>query len=174
MAPLPPESTLRYKVEYGVNAQVHTMEVRATGAESPSTFGTHLDAVLTALAPLLFQVNIVQVSVAVAGSTIFNPVTTGIESNTYGTGAGNAYNIPFSFSFVGRTSGGRRSRFVVYGANLLDNTYRVDDTEEPDVGTVATLINSYTNAWIGIDGLKPVWKSYANMSVNAYWQRHRR
>jgi hypothetical protein len=56
-----------------------------------------------------------EVQFAASGSNIFNPVVTGIEGNSYGSGGVSAPNAAFFLSFVGRTSGGRRARLFVFG-----------------------------------------------------------
>ena len=172
--PLPhldPDNTARYKVFYTVSAYQHTSEVRV-GIVSPSAFGTAFGTFLGDLAPNLYATTIDSVEYAGAGTTVFFPVTTGIEGITYGSGSAvvpgeNAY----FYDFSGRTSGGRRMRAFQYGAKTLGGDYRFAAGEDTDLDAALAVIVGEASMWLGIDGVKPVMKSYINAGVNSYWQR---
>lgn len=169
MAPLNPNNTPRFKVEYTVNGQGHTMEFRSSA--SPSAIGTFVDDLLTALGNKIFALIIGVVTYAPSASNIFNPVTTGIEGNTYGSGAGAVVDVPKYFNFIGRSTGGRRVRFAVFGAGIDGADYRVYGSEDTNIDDALTVVDGFSANLQAIDGLTPVWKPYVNMGYNAYWQR---
>lgn len=171
MAPLPHNNTPIYFVDYSVGGETHTMEVRAAAPVSPSTFGTNMNAFLDAIDALFNQITILGVRFQAAGTNFSNPVVTGIEGNVYGSGAGTDDQVPIALNFVGRSSGGRRVRLMVFGFKFGLSGYRLSSVESPEVASGVALLNSTPNMFLAIDGVDPVWYPYANSLVNAYWQR---
>ena len=171
MAPLPPESTARFKVFYTSVGHQHSMEVRSAG--SPSAVGTFLDDYFTGLGFLIYSTVIDEVQFAANGSTIFNAVTTGIEGNVYtGAGSGTVASEAAQFiSFIGRTSGGRRLRMYTFGATSTAVDFRYVAGENATVDAVVAILVAAGGLLLGIDGGTPVWKNYANAGVNAHWQK---
>jgi len=171
MAPLNPNNTERYRVFYTVGGHQHTQEIR-TDTISPSAVGAYITSYYTAITTKLHALVIDQVQYAPSGSNIFNGVTTGVEGDTYGSGAPavpgeNAY----YFDFVGRSTGGRRMRFAQFGAIALGGDYRFIAGEDAALDAALVVIATPADAWLAIDGIKPVMKSYINAGVNSYWQR---
>jgi hypothetical protein len=172
MAPLPPENTPRFKIFYTVGGRQHVQQVR-TGVMSPSAFGTLMDEYYTELDGSIYETTIDDVQFAADGSNIFNSVTTGIENNTYGTGtAGVEGEDAYFYDFIGRSSGGRRVRFTQFGAKALGSDYRFSTGDDPNLDDALAVIDGATSAFVAIDGVTAVWKSYINAGVNAYWQRN--
>jgi hypothetical protein len=169
MAPLPPNSTARFKVFYTSVGEQHTLQVRS--ADSPAAVGLNVDDLFTALSPKLFATVIDEVQFAASGSNVFNSVTTGIEGNTYGTGAGSITNVPLYIDFVGRSADGRRVRASVFGANDTGTDFRYVAGESAAIDAAVAALQAPANHWLTIGGLEPVWKNYANGGFNAYWQR---
>jgi len=171
MAPLPPESTARYFVDYSVGGVEHTFQVRFDGVTSPSAFGDTLNALLNTIDTQLYQITINQVRFAADGSNVSNPVVSGIEGNTYGTGAPADNERADFLNFVGRTTGGRRVTMAIYGLNAVDDGFRSNAAEDPDVEAAVDILNGEEGLFLGIDGLNPVWKPYVNNAASGYWQR---
>lgn len=170
MAPLPVNNTPCFEVFYTVVGHQHSALIR-TGVISPATLGTLIDALWTSLSPILKATTIDVVTYRPAGSTVSNPVTTGVEGNTYGSGAGTPIYVPAYYDFVGRSSGGRRCRFTVFGASIDGADFRFQAGENVNIDVAQTVIAGAAQAWYAIDGIKPTWYSYVNAGVNAYWQR---
>jgi hypothetical protein len=171
MAPLPPESTARFKVFYTNVSHQHTLEVRSAG--SPSAVGTFLDSFFTDLGGLIYSTVIDEVQFAANGSNIFNAVVTGIEGNVY-TGAGSgtlAFEAAQYLSFIGRSSGGRRCRWYVFGCTVNGGDYRFVSGENAGVDACVADLTGAGSLILAIDGLVPSWKSYANAGANAHWQK---
>jgi len=169
MAPLPPESTPRFRVHYTTIGKQHSFEIRSH--DSPSFIGGFLTSFLGALDPVMYASSIDFVDFAADGSNVFNPVTTGAESLTWGTGAGTTASIPSYVNFIGRTSGGRRVRLAVFGLGVDAVDYRFLNTENADIDAARAVLVSAGALLRGIDDLTPIWKTYVNAGVNAYWQK---
>jgi len=145
------------------------MQVRSH--DSPLAVGLNVDDLFTALSGKLFATIIDEVQFAVDGSNVFNTVVSGIEGNTYGSGAGIETNVPMFINFIGRSSDGRRVRVSVFGANSPGVDFRFVAGEDADVTAAIAALNAPANHWVTIGDLEPFWKSYANAGWNAYWQR---
>jgi len=171
MTPLPPSNTARYKVFYVNQTVTHVVDVRSTPA-SPSAFGLVMDALFTALGPILALTTVTDVQFAASGSNIFNSVGAGLAGNTYGSGTPTVAGAPEFVSFVGRTSGGRRWRMFIFGINAIAAVdYRFAPGEDANVDNAISVIDGASGIFLGIDGLKPTIYTYANAGVNAYWQK---
>jgi len=172
MAPLPPNSTPRYKIFYTGNGVQHSQEWRSH--LSPLAFTSMVEAFWDAMDPLLFATTIDDVQFAADGSNIFNSVTSGIVGNTYGSGSTTITNLPNFISFIGRSSDGRRLRVYWYNTNAIGVDFRFVAGENADIDATIAALVSAAGGIVTIGDLAPVWKSYANAGLNAYWQRNAR
>jgi hypothetical protein len=139
--------------------------------ESPFTIGVFFADFVDNAGPLLYASELDFVDFAASGSNVFNPVTTGVEAHAWGTGAGADINIPSYVDFIGRTSGGRRVRYALFGLGINSDDYRFIAGESADVDNAIDALVSAGTSLRGIDDNTPVWKRYANAGINAYWQR---
>lgn len=167
MAPLLPSNTPRFRFVYTTVGHQHTFEMRSL--ISPAAMGTLVHQLLTALSNNLYDLVLDLVNWAPAGSNIFNPVITGIEGNHYGLGVAAADVVPFFVNFIGRSSGGRRNRIMLFGAKSLGIDYRFVAGEDPDIDAAVAILQGAAINTLAIDGLPTVWKSYVNAGVNAHW-----
>jgi hypothetical protein len=89
----------------------------------------------------------------------------------YGIVGGTVDSVPVALNFIGRSPGGRRVRLELfsYGGGL--STYRLTSAESTPVLNAIAILNGTAGTFQAIDGLDPVWYPYANVLVNAYWQR---
>lgn len=172
MAPLLPSNTARFRINYSAVGLQHSHQVRSTA--SPAAVGTFVAALHNALNNTMFIHTITSVDFAASGSDIFNPVTTGIEGTTYGTGAGAEFNEPWAITFVGRTSGGRRARMAIFGMTTLGSNYRIGPGEIANVDNAIGVLQAAGANCLAIDGLVPVWRTYANVQVNDHWVKETR
>jgi hypothetical protein len=169
MAPLPANSTPRFRVHYSNAGEGHVMDIRSH--DSPLALGLNVDDLLTALSPLLLLTTVETVEFAASGSNVFNLVTSGIETNTYGSGAGGVQSPSNYINFIGRSSDGRRVRLAVFGVNNVAQDYRWNPGDNSNVDAAIAALNVAANHFVTIGDIKPVWKSYANAGFNAYWQK---
>lgn len=182
MAPLPVNATGRYWVDYLANGREHSVMFRYDGSEldgAPTTaFIAEVSDFLQAMEALMpLDWAILGARASAPGTTISLPVTA--PAAVTGTWTVQAAEAPAFLTFVGRTSGGRRSRVTLLGtgvspagegASYVD--YRVLASE---LTTVATAIAQLEEgSFVGIDGLPITWYPYANSGYNAYWQREMR
>lgn len=175
MAPLPVESTARYVVHYSSGLNEHTQLWRSGGPASPSAMATFLDAVWTALDGLLFAATITDLVFYANGSVVGNPVVApAFVGQTYGVnGTPSNTNQALYLDFIGRSAGGRRVRQAFFSPSSLDQTWRFKPGESANVDAAQALIDANADL-VAIDGLPVVWKTYANVGFNAYWQRANR
>jgi len=169
MAPLPPSSTPRYRVHYTTCGKQHTFQMRSH--QSPTEIGILIQDFLTALDAVCFASIIDFVDFAADNSDIFNSVTTDAESFTWGTGIGSVTNVPNFMNFIGRSTGGKRVRIAVFGLDTSAVDYRFIAGENADVDNGNAVLTAAGDILRCIDDLQPVWKSYVNAGVNAYWQK---
>jgi len=169
VAPLPANNTARFRIFYTLGGEQHSLQIRS--AQSPAVVGADVDNLLTSLGTAIYNLVIDFVEFSAVGSTVFNPVTTGIEGNTYGGGSPTAESRAYALNFIGRTPGGRRVRIMVFGPTTLGGDYRFIAGEGASIDAgVAALVAAGSHI-LGIDGQTPVWKTYVNSLVNAHWQK---
>jgi hypothetical protein len=169
MAPLPPNGTPRYKVNYTITSFQHSFQVRSH--VSPSAIGTFLDAFLTALADALYGLIVQTVEFAADGSDIFLPVATGIEGNVYSVGSPTVTEVPHFYGFIGRSAAGRKWHLDVFGARTLGIDYRLNAGENADVDAAIAVLQGAGATLVGIDDAVVTVYGYANCGANAHFQR---
>lgn len=169
MAPLPPNSTPRFKVYYTNAGTQHVMDVRSH--DSPSALGVDIADVLTGMGSVLLGTTVDYVEFAADNSNVFNIVVTGIEGTTYGSGSGSIDSPAKYVNFIGRSSDGRRTRLMVLGCTSVPSDFRWSAGDSAAIDNVIAALNASTNGFVTIGDIKPVWKSYANAGYNAYWQK---
>jgi hypothetical protein len=112
------------------------------------------------------------VAVALEGSDVLNPVA----GLTPVTGTGSAITdpaLPRSLGFAGRASSGRKVKCFLYGFSFTD--VGLIDTWEQEPITISELqgfqglLNSQSDFWLAIDGLKPVWYDRFTMTFNDHY-----
>lgn len=168
MAPLSPSNTPRFRFHYTQDAHQHAFQVRSH--ESPSTVGAMMNGFLLALGVVIYSQVLDYVDFAPSGSDIFNPVTTGYEGHAYGSGAPlSPASDAWAFTFLGRSSGGRRTRIAIFGASYLGLNYRVSAGENAQIDAAIAVLVAQGAQHRCIDDLAPVWKSYADVQVNDHW-----
>jgi len=169
MAPLPPNNTPRFKVNYVVTLDEHSFQVRSHA--SPSAIGALIDGFLTELADACYGIIISTVEFAADGSDIFLPVTTGIEGNVYSTGSPANDQRPWFYGFQGRSAAGKKWHLDIFGARSLGSNYRVTGGEIPEVDAAILALQSFGTNLVGIDDAEVTVYNYANAGVNAHFQR---
>jgi hypothetical protein len=171
MAPLPPNSTRRYFLNYTVGGLQHTLQMRTVEAVTDAGAAFALDQFMDILSPALFLVTINNLERANLGSNIRNVIPwTG--NLTYGIAPQDDHDRPNFISFVGRSPGGRRVRATVFGWNGPDDAnYRYVQGENVQVDNAYAHLNLASGTWIAVDGQEALFHLYGNYGFNAYWQR---
>jgi hypothetical protein len=169
MAALPPSNTPRFKFHYTVGLYSHTTELRTP--VSPTVAGLVMNNVWTALGPLVYTTVLDFVEFAASGSNVFNPVTTTYEGATYGTGVGGVGSVPSYLNFIGRSTGGRRNRIMIFGTKAFGDNFRYSAGEDANIDAALAAFNSSASNIYAIDGLPTVFKTYVNAGVHSHWQK---
>lgn len=179
MAPLPPESTPRYFVDYTANGRPHTMQFRyASPVDGPPPETPFIARVATVLADLAeflpSDFNVLGARYAVQGSNVTLP--TAAPASPTGLQTPRPAEAPAFIGIPGRTATGRRYRFYVLGVGVSPAAvgagtanYRLTAAESSDIAAV--IANLAGAPFVGIDGEPISYKSYANLGYNGYWQR---
>src|SRR5215207_4897054 len=174
LPPLPPSNTIRYFADYSTATVSHTAIIRANAVASPANIGALLNSIFTSFSNVASAITFHTLRVAVVGSDVTNPVVSGFEGTIYGAGGESEASRVTSLNFVGRSSGGRRVRFSLFGYTGPISSWRLTNSENVNVAAINATMVSAVNSFYSIDGIKPLWYPYANVSFNAYWQKELR
>ena len=167
MAPLDPKSTPRFRIHYSTVTTEHTLQLRSQA--SPGVVGGIIDDFFLALGDAVSSRTNLFTEFAPTGSDVFNPVTTGFEGQLYGTITGDPETNAWAYTFIGRSSGGRRTRIAVFGALFLGSDYRIESSVSPTVAAAIAVLTANGSNIVCIDGLTPIWKAYVDVQVNDHW-----
>lgn len=182
-----PNYTARYRVRYSVGGAVHTCQLRVEPAAQTITGVSTIGAAVftdlfTALSSLLSDdFTILGADAAVQDSDIFLPA----DALPVGAGSlGQTIDLgyrPLNLSFVGRSSVGGRAVFRVFGvatnpmgAPTIENDYRLTSAESVPIASATNALNLASGVLLANDGANVTWYPYANINVNAYWQKRAR
>jgi hypothetical protein len=171
MAPLSPDHTPRYFLDYTTCGFEHTLMCRTDSGVDPADVSAVIAAFLAAIGGSFRQLDIVDFRFADAGTNITVPVTWG-GAASYGSGSGSPYESAHYMDFIGRGSTGRRVRVAVFGMinSSAGGDYRLIPSESGVVAAAIAELTSDAQMFLDIDFTVPVWKNYANVGVNAYWR----
>jgi hypothetical protein len=169
MTALNPNNTPRFKFGYTGGLNDHTFELRSH--LSPAAIGAHVNLWLTALSPRMHAITLNTCQFAAAGSNIFNTVTCGFEGTVYGSGTPITQEAPNYIDFIGRSTGGRRTRITMFGVSGLGTDFRWAAGEDAAVDAAIALLVGFGSDLRAIDDIAPVWKPYANAGVNSHWTK---
>lgn len=167
LPPLNPNNTARYRVNYDINGNGHSFQIRSLS--SPAAIGAHINSYFTALNPLLYALTVTTVEFAAAGSDVYNLVVTGAEGSAFGATVQPVNVIPLAINFIGRTPGGRRVRRATFGVNSNGLNFRFAPGESIAVDAAISQLAAAGSLILGIDGQTPVWKTYANTKYFDHW-----
>lgn len=172
MAPLSPSNTPRFRVHYTTIAKNHTFQLRSHS--SPAALGFFIGNFLATFGGAVAPITVDLVDWAPTGSDVFNPVSTGIEGGTYGAGTFTDEMAAWTYTWVGRTSGGRRSRISIFGAIFLGGNYRILPSESANLANALAVLNGNSANIVAIDDLPIVWHSYVDTNANDHWVKQAR
>jgi hypothetical protein len=173
VAPINPNNTPRFRAHYTTIGHQHSVQLRSAG--SPFAIGVFLGSYFDAFGLTAADITVDFVDWAPAGSDVFNPVTVGIEGTTYtGDPAAVDHSAAWAYTFIGRTSGGKRVRMAQFGALYLGTDYRFIAGESSPLDNVINILQGAGSLLLGIDGLTPLWKDYCDVQVNDHWVKRLR
>lgn len=175
MAPVNPNNTRRYWLDYEGVMGKHSFQVRTGGGVTDATVVTALQNFLNPLLAVIHN-SVVFNSLrrADAGTNVSNPVPWSIITGASAT-ALLPPNYPRFISFIGRSGFNRRVRIYLYGTTIgITDDYRLNFSESSAVEAAVAYLNSVACPFVSIDGFDPVWKAYANQGYNSYHERKRR
>jgi len=175
MAPLPHNNTDLVIVDYSQGPRNHSFEVRVDTLSEIEAIETVIGAFLVAVGGLVGAAEITAVRGQAAGSNISLPFPiSSLVGTTFGVGTTNNETVPFFLNFVGRSTGGRRVSLALFGKSGSLSDYRLTSSEETEIAAAVAILNGSEGTFLAIDDLPAIWYPYANVGVNAYWQRKQR
>ena len=171
LAPINPNNTQRYWVDYTTCGEQHSLQCRAVSTVTDADAGATMAAFLNAVSVWTRLITIDGFRRAAPGSNVTTSVTWP-GSATYGSGAGSHYETAQYVDFIGRGPTGRRVRASVFGVNFssLGGDYRISSAESPAVAAAIAELTSDAEIFVDVEYEIPVWHPYANCGVNAYWR----
>lgn len=179
MAPLPPNSTGVYFVDYATNGIQHTLQVRYSPTAGIDGAAGYAELFINALASVRHNDwSIIGARVRPAGSNITLPaLPPSLEGAGTGTSLAPFYNPRF-VSFIGRgVVDGRRVRVNVFGLAVpQDDDYRLTGPLGSPWSTAIAVLEaaSAAGSFITIGGSDVEWYDYVNIGFNSYWERQAR
>lgn len=171
MAPILPNNTARYFLDYSVAGKGHTFQVRCDPEATDGDAIANIDAFMDIVGAFCYPITVEGFRFQQAGSDVsYDVAWTG--SAGWGTGTAIPANSAQFYDFVGRDTAGVRVKLSVFGAGLVTSggDYRIVDSEAGWVSdALDSLVSDATFFWT-VGGGIPVWKSYVNCGINAYWR----
>lgn len=174
MAPLPQSNTQRWYYTYQNAFNEHVMIVRGDTTATIEDADALIGNMLSGIGGLFVESVITGVEHSAQGSNLRFPVVSERTSDTFGTGVGTIEQDSSQLTFVGRTIGGRRTRFTIFGYSGASSAWRVTSAENSAIGAVANLFSADGPVPVGIDLFPAVWHQYANVNVNDHWVKEAR
>jgi len=173
MAALPSNNTDCLFVDYSTCSVEHTVQVRFSNDGDPVDAMVGLHDLLTALDPGLTLLTVLRARVRLAATTVsFEVPWTG--DPTYGGTLGPRYKGAAYLDFVGRDTTGRRNRVAIFGPGDFFDTanedYRFTADDSAVIAAALVQLNLSEGSFLTIAGNQPIWNTYANTGVNAYWR----
>lgn len=169
-----PKGMVRVRVRYALAWTNHVMNIHLAPNTDAATALNAVNNVLGQMKQLLCtDEQFYAADLIPAGTNIGNPLA-GFQPVL---GVGNAANRPANaaagvVTFVGRTVAGTKARLFIFSDELnLDRNYRIDPAEWTPLAAITSWMNSTACPLVALDGLAPVWKTYANFSPHKHWVR---
>lgn len=170
MAPLPENNTPRVKVTYQNAIAAHSVILRMVAESDLAALSAAFEDFVQALTASYHFSEVTGVSMAADGSDLFfDVVGSPLIGVTWGSGAAIVDTNAQFGNFVGRSSGGRRSKLYLFGWKDVISGYRLTATEDTDIGTAVAVLNANDAIFTAIDGLATQWKTYVNIKTNDHW-----
>jgi len=170
MAPLDPTSTARWKYTYQNAVSEHSITFRAVSGSTVAELDEIMQTLISWFGLHSVASTITGLDQALIGSDIFNPVAgSTLIGDSFGDTTANPSNNAVAATFIGRTTGGRRSRFSLFGWKEAVSDYRLTTAEDAGLTGVIAFLNDPDTPLLAIDGLAPVFKSYVDIKANDHW-----
>jgi len=172
LPPLPENNTKRYFLNYQCGGIGHALQSRCSDAMGDATAVDNFTAFVTAILDAMgSNTTFLSVDVALKGSDIRNPVP-GWDVLVGTAGGVTGLDLPRSMCFPGRSVTGRKTRLFLFGvtsALVTPTTWAFDPITNPELGAGRALLNSQSDFWCAIDGVKAIWKSRLTVKPNDHY-----
>lgn len=176
ITPLPPDNTARGYVSYLAHGIRHEVQIRPiTGFTAGQALAWLYDVLNAHKALFTTETSFDSSYIALQNSNVKN--TSPWAPTITGTGG-----VPTavdrtarSLVFTGRSAQGRQSKMQFYGTVIgPDASFRINAVENATVASFITALNALNARAGDITGSALVFKPYANVTLNSYWERELR
>lgn len=170
MAPLPPNSTARWKYTYQNAIASHSVSFRLLDGSTTADADAIMSAMMTFFDDHVAESTVTSLEFADVGSDIFNLVgDSTLVGETFGATVANLTNNAVGATFIGRGFDGRRARMTIFGWKDAQSEYRVTTAEDTDLIPLIALLNNVATPNISISGGALVFKPYIDIKPNDHW-----
>lgn len=166
-----------FYVDYEQVGQRHTAQCHVLSQGQLPDVDAAFQAIFAALDDRLLRTEIVGLRYRDLGSNFSFPVGTFLAGSVFGSNDNqNNLTALTQLNFVGRSpTTGRKARIGFFGFKAPNEfDLRLASTQDADVLTVSGILEGTENCFLAVDRTPVDWYPYANISVNAYYQRKRR
>lgn len=175
MAPLPDNNTQRTFIDYSGPTGEHTVQLRFDSTADFSALVSYTNTIATLVADALWdQMDVTGLRYAGLGQNFSIPLGFTPLPGQVAVSVAEA-NFPRFVSFVGRSAGGRRVRFYLWGVHFnTPSNYRFPLGVAAELDALHTALSVDTADLCAIDSLPFTLKNYINVGYNSYYERKRR
>lgn len=174
MTALSPNNTQRWFYTYANSKNTHEFMIRGIDIATIAGADDLVASLLSAIGNRFGASTITKVEHSAVGSDIRFPVTSARLGDNFGTGSPNLSQDATELNFTGKSTGGRRWRWGLFGWMSDVGDFRQLSSEDSEVADVVALWNSSLDVTVGIDKLPLVVNGYANIKPNDHWVKQSR
>lgn len=174
MAPLPVNGTARWFFDYSNAVATHTLMIRGTTGATDALIEADLATLMGDIGVAFTQSTFIAARKSEAGSDLAFPYASGAVGDSFGSGVATAEQNAVGATFVGRSPGGRRARFTIFGWSALQSNYRLTSGESAIVVAAVNHLNAFGTSFASIEGLTAIWNQYIDIKPNDHWVKEAR
>lgn len=173
LAPLPPDNTVRWWLNYSVAGIGHTLQMRGTEFATDANALNAYNALLDELDPVLASnATFLSVDRADQGSNVRNPVIGFVPRSGAGAFTTTGDSRAFQISFTGRSDDGRKVKYLMWGVGVTsDGDFRWEPGDIAYLDDALATFPANNKVWATISGLIPVMHPYTNYGYNDHTVR---
>lgn len=175
LPPVPPENTQRLYVQQKGAHGEHILQMRFGLGVGVDAMVARARAICQAMAPLVVPATSFYGALhSASGTNLRFPVAWGAAIAGTSGETFSQFEWPQFVSFTGRSLQGYRCRITCPGyAGVMPETYRLQSTNTI-VAAVLAQLRATAPELVAVNGGPVLWNNYANLGVNAHFQREAR
>jgi len=148
--------------------------IRGTDIATVADADALVAAILSAIGNRFAASTITKVEHSTIGDNVRFGIVNERLGDEFGSGSGTPEQYATELTFTGKTLGGRRWRFGIFGWMSDTGDFRQTASEDAEVAAVVNIWATDDPTHVGIDGLKVFPNAYANIKPNDHWVKESR